>query len=58
MVPDGDSAALRLVWEEFASRTAMVAVGLVAVGAWRRWSGAAWRWFAAGAAIWTVGVAV
>lgn len=34
----------------------MVIVGVGAVLLWRRWSGAKWRWFWVGAAVWTVGV--
>jgi uncharacterized membrane protein YhfC len=36
----------------------MTLVGIIAVLAWRWRSGANWRWFWAGAAVWTVGVAL
>ncbi len=39
-----------------ASGFGMTIVGLTAVLLWRWWSGAPWRWFWAGAAVWAVGV--
>jgi uncharacterized membrane protein YhfC len=37
---------------------AMALVALLAAALWRRWSGGRWRWLWAGAAVWTVGVAL
>src|SRR4051794_40829457 len=47
---------MRFVYELLVSGFGMIAVGIAAVVLWRRRSGAPWRWFAAGAAVWAVGV--
>ena len=41
-----------------ASAGSMMLIALASVWFWRRQSGAAWRWFWVGAAVWTVAVAV
>jgi len=49
---------LRHVYFVLVSGMGMIVVGCAAVLAWRFRSRAAWRWFWAGAAVWTVGVAL
>ena len=40
----------------FIPAVGMIIVAMAACIAWRRWSGAKWRWFWVGAAVWFVGV--
>jgi uncharacterized membrane protein YhfC len=47
---------LRQIWLYVVPGAGMVVVGIGAVLLWRMRSGAKWRWFWVGAAVWTVGV--
>ncbi|HWH69047.1 MAG TPA: YhfC family glutamic-type intramembrane protease [Candidatus Sulfotelmatobacter sp.] len=51
-------APLRLLYGQILAGALMALVALGSVIAWRLFSGAQWRWFWAGAGIWTVGVAL
>ena len=49
---------VRILYQQILSGGLMMLVAVVSVGWWRRRAGVQWRWFWAGAGIWTVGVAL